>query len=343
MHKHATPVRTRVKVERRGIWKRMTKAAETRYEVAYTGSDGRQHWRTVGKLQEARDLRAELIAKVRRGEAVAPARTTFGEFADAWLDKQEQRLRPKTREWYGSCLRLHIKPRFGRRRLQSITVDDVAALIVEMQRGVRYVDRNGQLVRETGKPFAAWTIRGVLVVLGRVFGSALRDGLIAASPVRRLEKGERPATERREFPELDLTAIGILIAHTPQRYRTLVALSVLTGIRQSEALGLRWADVDVKAGALRVRRQLDRHGNLVEPKTNAAKRDVPMPPSLGRMLAEHRLASRHSADTDFVFCSDVGTPLGHRNVVRRGLERAIAGAGCRSSPGTTCVMSQRRR
>jgi integrase len=144
--------------------------------------------------------------------------------------------------------------------------------------------------------------------------------------VRKLEKEERPDVERRQFPELDLATIGRLIEKTPARYRTLVALSVMTGIRQSEALGLRWQDIDVK-GTLRVQWQLDRQGRLVEPQTKAAKREVPIPPSLGRMLAAHRLASPHSTDADFAFASETGGPMHHRNIVRRGLEKAIEEAG----------------
>jgi integrase len=64
--------------------------------------------------------------------------------------------------------------------------------------------------------------------------------------------------ERREFPSLDHEAVGRLIAATPDRYRVLVAVSVLTGLRQGESLGLRWQDVDVREGVIRVRRQLDR-------------------------------------------------------------------------------------
>ena len=52
-----------------------------------------------------------------------------------------------------------------------------------------------------------------------------------------------------------------------------------------------------------------------------------MPPSLARMLAEHRLASPYSGETDFVFASSAGTPLAVRNIVRRGLDVATAKAG----------------
>lgn len=132
---------------------------------------------------------------------------------------------------------------------------------------------------------------------------------------------------RTEFPVLDVAAIGRLIAATPKRYRCLVAVSVLTGLRQSEALGLRWRDVDVKAGTISVSRQLDRAGSLVELKTDAARRTVPIPPSLVRMLRAHKAEAferGRAGGEDFVFASETGRPLGHRNVGRRGLDKATA-------------------
>ncbi len=135
----------------------------------------------------------------------------------ARTDQQRTRLRPTTHCLYSSYLAQHINPRLGTRKLSSITVDDVAALIADMEQGWRYRARDGRLVRVVGKPFAAWTIRGVLVVLGRVLGRAARVGTINSNPVRRLEKEERPKTERRNFPNLDHDAIGTLIVNTPKR------------------------------------------------------------------------------------------------------------------------------
>lgn len=143
-------------------------------------------------------------------------------------------------------------------------------------------------------------------------------------------RNERPKSARREFPSLDRDAIARLIANTPKRYRTLVAVSVLTGIRQGEALGLRWQDIDIKGGLIRVRYQLDRNGGLVEPKTVAARREIPIPPSLGRLLSEHKkqaFAKGYAKPSDFVFASTTGGPLNHRNNTCRGLEKAIANSG----------------
>lgn len=213
---------TRAKVAP-SIWRRETKTGETRYEVAFADSDGRQRWKTTGSLRDARLLRAELVTKVAHGERVAPSKLTVAKYAAEWIATQEGRLRPMTLARYETNLRLHVLPRLGRLRLVDVTVDDVARLVSELERG--------------GK--APWTIRGVLTVLGRVLGSAERRGLIAANPVKRLERGERPRVERHEFPSLDYAAVGRLVAATPDRYRVLVAVSVLLGLRQSEALGLR--------------------------------------------------------------------------------------------------------
>lgn len=326
MHRSSKPGKLRIRAER-GIFKRTTRAGETRYEVSYTDSDGYQRWQTVPTLTEARRLRAELVTRVASGERVAPSKVTLEEFAAEWLEQQRSRLRPTTHRLYSSYMTQHVNPRLGSRKLSSITVDDVAALITDMEQGWRYRERSGRLVRVQGKPFAAWTIRGVLVVLGRILGRATRIGVINSNPVRRLEKEERPKSTRREFPSLDRDAIGTLIANTPTRYRTLIAVSVLTGIRQGEALGLRWQDVDLKTGLLCVRHQLDRSGVLVQPKTAAARRDIPIPPSLARMLTEHKqraFANGYAKPTDYVFASQTGGPLNHRNITRRGLEKAIA-------------------
>jgi integrase len=275
-------------------------------------------------------LRADLVSKVARGERIAPTKVTLGDYIEQWLVTQEARLRPKTYEGYRNALRLHVKPRLGNRRLQAVTVDDVAALIGSMSKGERYVEKDGAVTKISGKPFAAWTIRGTLVALGRVYASASRSGLAGSNPVRLLDRGERPAKTRREFPSLDVATIGRLIAATPDRYRVIVAVSVLTGIRQGEALGLTWGDVDVKAGVIRISRQLDRHQKLVDPKTAAAKREVPIPPSLGRMLTAHKAKAfeqGRAKPDDFVFTSPSGRPMHYGAIVRHGLAKAIEAAG----------------
>jgi integrase len=302
----------RTKVARHpGVYYRNTARGRV-YEVTFRDSDGRRRWRRVqGNLEDAERVLTAIKQKLHTGEPVRPGRLTLTAFAEEWLAGQTQ-LRPASLVVYRTALR-RLPSWLGRKRLADVTVDDVARLVGEW--------------RQAG--YAARTIRAYLTVLGRVLGRAERRGLIPANPVRKLERDERPQIMRREFPELDREAVGRLIAATPEAYRALVAVSVLTGLRQGEALGLRWGDVDTKAGLLRVRCQLDRSGRLVEPKTAAAKRDVPIPPSLASLLSQHRqqaFAESRAKAYDYAFASAMGRPFGRRAIVRRGLEPALAAA-----------------
>jgi integrase len=301
----------RVRVER-GIYKRQTPKG-VRYELTYTDSTGRQRWQTVrGGLKEARRARAEIVSKLGRGERVAPTRATLAEVAVAWLDAQTQ-LRPRTKERYGSNIRLHIVPKQGRLRIGEVNTDDVARVIADMQ--------------EAG--YAAWTIRGVLTVLGRVLGSATRRGLIPDNPVRRLERGERPKVERREMRILDRDGISRVLDLCQPKYRALLATAIFTGLRQGEQLALTWADMDFGAGVLHVRYQLDRGGQRVAPKTPQALREVILMPTLATVLKTHKekaFGRGFARPSDPVFASEVGTPMNYRNIVKRGLDPALEAA-----------------
>src|SRR4051812_20186512 len=152
-------------------------------------------------------------------------------------------------------------------------------------------------MRQRGK--AAWTVRATLTPLNRILGHAVRRGMIGTNPMDRLERGERPSVAPREMRILSRSDIGSLLESADDNYRPLLATATFTGVRLGELLGLTWANVDFDGGVVRVRRQLDRNGDRVEPKTAKAVRDVVLMPALARTLKEHRLRSRFARDADF--------------------------------------------
>jgi integrase len=111
---------------------------------------------------------------------------------------------------------------------------------------------------------------------------------------------------REEIPRLLDASDGDL--------RVVLGTAIFTGLRQGELLALRWMDVDFDEGVVRVTRALGRDGAFTPGKTEWARRAVVLMPSLARTLKEHRLASRHSLDTDLVFASATGRPLDPRNL-----------------------------
>ncbi len=234
----------------------------------------------------------------------------FATIAEEWFGRLTN-LRASTRARYDNDLRVHLIPRFGSRPISEIGEDDVLALIGDM--------------REAG--YSPWSIRHCLTLLRRIFRLARRRELIGRNPVEMLERAELPRVGRRVQRLLDTDSIDRLLAAAPLRYRTLIATAVFTGLRQGELLALLWDDVDLEHGFIHVRKNLDRNGVRVAPKTDSSVRDVVLMPALGELLVQHRMASRFSGPHDFVFASQCGTGLGHRNVAQRGFDVAASTAG----------------
>ncbi|MEU5903950.1 site-specific integrase [Micromonospora sp. NPDC047527] len=105
-------------------------------------------------------------------------------------------------------------------------------------------------------------------------------------------------------------------------------IGIALGLRQGEVLGLRWDDIDLTAGTLRVRGQLQRDPDtgalvFVETKTARSRRTLPLPPTVLTALRrhqEHQAAERFDvdnwADPGLVFATSVGTPIHPRNDYR---------------------------
>jgi len=119
----------------------------------------------------------------------------------------------------------------------------------------------------------------------------------------------------------------LLTAANEDRLYTLWAVAMGIGLRKGEALGLRWSDVSLEAGWLRVRQTLAReNGGLVfaEPKTARSRRTVPLPSVCVAALRHHRdrqdlelsATEPYWDDHGLVFCSTIGSPIDPDNVNR---------------------------
>jgi hypothetical protein len=116
-----------------------------------------------GNLEVAETRRAELRIRRSRGERIEPTRQTFAEYAAEWLERQT--VRPRTLEIYNWALNTHLLPYFGRRRLDQISAEDIAAFIAVMRR----------------KKLKGWTITSALRPLSIILAQAARKGRIPAT------------------------------------------------------------------------------------------------------------------------------------------------------------------
>ena len=102
--------------------------------------------------------------------------------------------------------------------------------------------------------------------------------------------------------------VRALLSQATGYFRIMIHLAVLTGMRLGELRGLLWEDVDFPNQMIHVRRSIDQFRNFGPPKTPAGVRDIPMAPTVLRVLKEWRLASRKN-EIGLVFCNLKRLPL----------------------------------
>ena len=311
---------TRHKTRHRGVVYRKRQGGGRTY---YVWADGR--YVAAGDTEEeALGKQAELRDRAARGERVHPAaKVTFAEVAELWFETK-RRLRPTTRRNYRKSLDNVVLKRFRNRKIASITVDDIATLIRDLEKA-------------GAKPS---TINNHLLLLAGTLKFAVRRGLIGTNPYALLTRDDRPAAREKapafEWSDSDAEALVEAAEHLAKKpearydYRPAIRFVLATGLRIGELLGLRWEDVDLHGGALRVERQWTRAGVYGPPKTVTSVRRIPLSAGVVSFLREHKARAfvlGQARPEDPVFASRDGTPLSHRNVTSRGFGPAAKLAG----------------
>jgi integrase len=223
----------------------------------------------------------------------------------------------------------YILPTLGRVRTAELTTADVVRLLDWL---ARYESRRrkGTDIRERLSPS---TRTGVLSTLSGLLRYGVKRGLIERNVVRDVDRDDRPGTKRVTKPRyLDENELARLLARLGDTFRPIAATYAYAGLRASEALGLRWRDIDLDAGVLRVENQLGVDGTLQPLKTAASEASlapIRLLPALRRELVEHRQRqlSRSIAlvhPDALVFVTASGRPQSGRNVLRA--VHAAAGA-----------------
>jgi len=289
------------------------------YEIAYLDATGKRRWQVIhGSLEEAEARRAELRLRRRRGERIQPSRQSFAEHVPGWLERQN--VRPRTLEVYRWALNQHLLPYFGRRRLDQISCEDIAAFI--------------SLMRHKG--LKGSTTSTALRPLSMILAQAARKGQIPHNPISLLERGERPRhDDQRPKRILSLDEMHALLRHTDSPLmRCLFELILTSGVRIGEALGLTAADLDTANAVIRIEHQLGRDGTRTPLKTDASQRAIDIPPRLTRRLRAHLIQRDSLTDPQaFLFASRTGAGF-ERKVVRAALARASRSAQL-ASPAPT--------
>ncbi len=281
-------------------------------QVYVTVADGRRLRRTLyGRSRE--DVEGQVLELRRKSHSripIAPTDLTVERYLREWLDRVvAHRVRPNTLAGYRYHAERYLLPGLGKRRVARLSARDVRVYLEELRhRGV-----------------GARTVQYVHATLRAALEDAVREELLERNVAKLVRVPTPPRVERQP---LTVEEVRVLLRATREhRLHALFVVFALLGLRRSEALALRWCDVDLDQGVLEVRGGLQRvDGQLVvlPTKTARSRRTVPLPPVVVERLVEHReqqVSERDELgtgwpDLGFVFTSVVGTPLDPRNCTR---------------------------
>lgn len=280
---------------------------------------GRRKWVRGKTRAEVVRKASELKAKRDQGLPVTTGSATVGEYLDAWLADAAPSLRTGTYRSHESSVRIHLKPGIGRHRLDQLGPAHVQRLMNDLSAG----------------GLSSSSVIRIHATLRRALTQAERWGLVARNVAKLVDL---PSLKRPEIePFTSDEAREFLALLKGHRMEALYSVAISLGLRQGEALGLRWSDVDLDNRVLNVRHQLQtkpRGGDiewltetrgLVPTKSHRSRRLLPIPVPLADQLRLHRanqsrdrlMAGDRWVEHDLVFPTRHGMPYDGVNITHR--------------------------
>jgi len=238
----------------------------------------RQRWSSGYETKRAAEqAMRKALHRVDAGADPFPEKITVAEFIDArWLPHLEtqRKPRPSTRRRYEQLLRKHVLEFIGGMRLDRVRPAHCQTVLDALIDG----------------GWAPRTVAHCRAAMSSAFQTALRWQLVSTNPVRATTT---PTPERPKFTTPDAAELRALAdAAVGTTWEIAVLLAATTGARRGEVLGLRWSYVDLDRGRVRVDEALQRtpDGTLgfTPPKTERARREIPLPGFAVERLRRHR-------------------------------------------------------
>lgn len=293
---------------------------EARYTEGRDNGTGKQIQRSItGKTQKevAQKLKVA-TATIDDGTYIEPCKMTVAQWLNIWTAEYLGGVKPSTVSAYKTTVKTHLIPGLGAIRMDALNTHTVQGLYNHL------FDTKG---------LSAKTVKNVHGVLHKALQQAVANNYIRMNPT---EPCILPRSVRKEINPLSEDQISaFLTAIQGHELQDLFTVTLFTGLRQGEALGLQWKYIDLNNGTMLIKQQLQLMKGtggkyqLIQTK-NSKGRSITLPPTviniLNRIYLKQAQNKRHFwdeyDDNDFVFTDELGHHL-HISTVYKSFKRVM--------------------
>ena len=218
----------------------------------------------------------------------------FSEFTEIWKrDYASKELAPSTYKRYCRILETRLLPYFGHFYINKIKPTDIMKFYDLLEKDTQLVRKKGNNGSKTKKPLLGKTILEHHRLLRAMLHKAVYWQLIVANPAERVQPPKARKPRRKSYDD-EQTKILLenleLLSSEDTKYKVAIILTVFTGVRLGELMGLEWQDVDFKNGIISINRSSQYLSDMEVftkvPKTESSIREIAIPEFIISLLEE---------------------------------------------------------
>ena len=256
------------------------------------------HRKTVhGTKKDAEVELAKFVTEVQNGLVIDGKSLKFSEFTKIWKrDYGSKELAPSTYKRYCRMLETRLLPYFGHFYINKIKPTDIMKFYDLLEKDTQLVRKKGNHGSKNKNPLSGKTILEHHRLLRAMLHKAVYWQLIVSNPAERVQSPKARKPKRRSY---DDEQTKILLENLEQlsiedtKYKVAIILTVFTGVRLGELMGLEWQDVDFKNEIISINRSSQYIADMgvftKVPKTESSIREIAIPEFIISLLEEYKL------------------------------------------------------